>query len=128
MITSLYASLCALLLIKLSLNVISLRRQHKVRLGDGGVDELQAAIRAHGNAIEYIPIALILMLVLELSGGYWWLIHLAGIILLAARLLHVSALQNNHLQRRVLGMKMTIFLIISLSIMNIGLFVSQQFV
>jgi hypothetical protein len=128
MITSLYASLCALLIIKLSLNVISLRRQHKVRLGDGGVDELQAAIRAHGNAIEYIPIALILMLVLELSGGYWWLIHLAGIILLAARLLHVSALQNNHLQRRVLGMKMTIFLIISLSIMNIGLFVSQQFV
>jgi uncharacterized membrane protein YecN with MAPEG domain len=128
MITSLYASLCALLLIKLSLNVISLRRQHKVRLGDGGVDELQAAIRAHGNAIEYIPIALILMLVLELSGGYWWLIHLAGIILLAARLLHVSALQNNHLQRRVLGMKMTIFLIISLSIVNIGLFVSQQFV
>jgi hypothetical protein len=128
MITSLYASLCALLIITLSLNVIGLRRQHKVRLGDGGVDELQAAIRAHGNAIEYIPIALILMLVLELSGGYWWLIHLAGIILLAARLLHVSALQNNHLQRRVLGMKMTIFLIISLSIMNIGLFVSQQFV
>ncbi|MGR9088197.1 MAG: MAPEG family protein [Gammaproteobacteria bacterium] len=48
MISSLYASLLALLIVWLSLRVIMIRRTKKVRLGDGGEPELQTAIRAHG--------------------------------------------------------------------------------
>ena len=64
MLSSLYAALAALLIVRLSLGVIKLRRAHKVRLGDGGVPELEAAIRAQGNAVEYLPISLILLLLL----------------------------------------------------------------
>lgn len=119
MITALYASLAALLIVKLSLGVIDLRRKHKVRLGDGGVDELQAAIRIQANATEYIPITLLLMLLLEMMNVSYWLIHLAGITLLIGRIIHASAIKNNDVNKRVLGMKFTFLLIIALALLNI---------
>ncbi|MBP2978536.1 MAPEG family protein, partial [Acinetobacter baumannii] len=48
MVSSLYIVLGALLLIKLSLNVVKLRTQYRVAYGDGGFYELQTAIRVHG--------------------------------------------------------------------------------
>ena len=119
MITALYASLCALLIVKLSLGVIAQRRKHKVRLGDGGIEELQAAIRTQGNATEYIPITLLLILLLEMMNVTYWLIHLAGITLLIGRIIHASALKNNDVNKRVLGMKITFYLIIALAVLNI---------
>lgn len=64
MVSSLYAVLGALLLLRLSLNVVKLRNQYRIAYGDGGFYELQTAIRVHGNAIEYIPISLILLLLM----------------------------------------------------------------
>ncbi|MCC5797111.1 MAG: MAPEG family protein [Methylophaga sp.] len=119
MLTALYASLCALVIVKLSLGVIALRRKHQIRLGDGGIDELHAAIRSQANATEYIPITLLLMLLLELMHVSPWLIHLAGISLLTGRLLHASALKTNDVKKRVLGMQITFFLIIALAVLNI---------
>lgn len=120
MITALYASLCALLLVKLSLGVIAQRRKHKVRLGDGGVDELQTAIRIQANATEYIPITLLLILLLEMANVSLWIIHLAGITLLVGRLIHIAGLKNNDVKKRVLGMQITLFLIIGLALLNIA--------
>jgi hypothetical protein len=54
MITSLYASFSALLIVRLSISVIKLRRKNRIRVGDGGNEELQLAIRTHANAVEYI--------------------------------------------------------------------------
>ncbi len=122
MITALYASLCALFIVKLSLGVIAVRRQHKIGLGDGGNEELQLAIRAQGNATEYIPITLILMFLLENIIVYNWMIHLAGITLLMGRLIHAIGIKNHDLKKRVLGMKITLYLIIALSILNIVYF------
>ncbi|HEC74031.1 MAG TPA: hypothetical protein ENI26_06610 [Methylophaga aminisulfidivorans] len=118
MITALYASLCALLLVKLSLNVIKVRRQFRVRLGDGNHDVLTAAIRAQGNANEYIPITLILMFTLESMAVSSWLIHIAGITLLIGRLCHASALKQDNIQRRAVAMRITLFLIIILALLN----------
>ncbi|WP_417499050.1 MAPEG family protein [Methylophaga sp.] len=122
MITALYASLCALFIVKLSLGVIAVRRQHKIGLGDGGNEELQLAIRAQGNATEYISITLILMFLLENIIVYNWMIHLAGITLLTGRLIHAIGIKNHDLKKRVLGMKITLYLIIALSILNIVYF------
>ncbi|EGL53646.1 uncharacterized relative of glutathione S-transferase, MAPEG superfamily [Methylophaga aminisulfidivorans MP] len=122
MITALYASLCALLIVKLSLGVIAVRRKHKIGLGDGGNDELQAAVRAQGNATEYIPITLILMFLLENIVVYNWIIHLAGITLLTGRIIHAIGIKNQDIKKRVLGMKITLYLIIALSILNIVYF------
>lgn len=119
MVTALYASICALLIVFLSLKVIRLRREHRVMLGDGDHADLKAAIRIQGNATEYIPITLILMLLLEWAGAFWWLIHIAGITLVTGRLIHASALKESNVKRRVLGMKITFYLIIALSALNI---------
>ena len=58
-ITALYASLCAILIVGLAFNVVGQRRENKVGIGDRDVESLALAIRSHGNAVEYIPIALI---------------------------------------------------------------------
>jgi len=119
MITALYASLSALLIVRLSLSVIKLRRKNRVSVGDGGNEALQLAIRAHSNAVEYIPIALMLLLMLELNGAPKLLVHILGITLLIGRVVHAMGLPAKDLRRRVLGMQITIYLLIGLAIANI---------
>ena len=83
MVSALYAVLSALLLMKFSFDVVRLRMQYRVAYGDGGFSELQSAIRIHGNAVEYIPIAIVLMLFMEMNGAETWMVHICGIVLLA---------------------------------------------
>jgi uncharacterized membrane protein YecN with MAPEG domain len=123
MITSIYASLLALLIVRLSVAVIKLRRKNRVSVGDGGNEALQLAIRAHANAVEYTPIALMLLLTLELNGAPKILIHILGVTLLIGRILHAMGLPAKDLRRRVLGMQITIYLLIGLAILNISFLV-----
>ena len=44
-------------------------------------------IRLHGNAVEYIPLALVLMAIYEITGGSHTLLHVAGIVLIVGRIL-----------------------------------------
>jgi len=110
----------ALLIVWLSLRVIKLRRVKKVRLGDGGEPELRIAIRAQGNATEYIPISLILLVLLELSGAHAALVHSGGIAVLAGRILHARGLLTESLRYRVLGMQVTIYTLIGLAFANLA--------
>jgi uncharacterized membrane protein YecN with MAPEG domain len=119
MITSLYASLSALLIMRLTLTVIKLRRKNRISVGDGGNEELQLAIRTHANAVEYIPIALLLLLMLELNGAPKILIHLLGATLITGRIIHAIGIPAKNLKKRVLGMQITIFLLIGLAVLNI---------
>ncbi|MGZ8238835.1 MAG: MAPEG family protein, partial [Methylobacter sp.] len=75
--------------------------------------------RAHSNAVEYIPIALMLLLMLELNGAPKILIHILGATLLTGRILHAMGLPAKDLKKRVLGMQITIYLLIGLAILNI---------
>lgn len=117
MITSIYAALLALLIVWLSLRVIKRRRATRVLVGDANDPGLQAAIRAHANATEYVPVALILLLLLELGGGHYALLHAAGLALLTGRLLHARALLTESVRLRVLGMQFTLFTIIGLAVL-----------
>ncbi len=120
MISSLYAAMLALLIVWLSLRVIKLRQEKKVRLGDGGEPELQAAIRAQGNATEYVPISLILLVLLELSGAHVALLHFGGVAVLVGRILHARGLLTESLRYRILGMQVTIFTLIGLAVANLA--------
>jgi len=64
-ITLISASFLGLLLFYLSFNVAKNRGRAKVSIGDGGDEGLQNAIRAHANLIEYAPMAMILIGLLE---------------------------------------------------------------
>ncbi len=119
MITSIYAALSSFLIVLLSLNVVRLRLSGKVSLGDGGKPALQVAIRTQGNAIEYIPISLILLLLLELNKGNALMLHIGGIALLIGRSLHAYGLTTDNLKLRVLGMVFTFSNIIYLAIANL---------
>ena len=89
-ITALYGALNALFNIFLANNVSTLRRKHGVSLGhgDGEQREMMVAIRAHANNAEFVPLAIVMMLLAELCGAKGWALHLYGGVLLAARVAH----------------------------------------
>jgi hypothetical protein len=80
---------------------------------------LEGAIRAQGNATEYVPISLILLVLLELDGANLAFIHVGGIALIMGRLIHAKGLLTDNLPYRILGMQFTLFTIITLALLNI---------
>ncbi|HEY9030272.1 MAG TPA: MAPEG family protein [Kangiella sp.] len=94
-ITSIYAAFLALLILLLSYRVVMLRRKFQVGIGTNGEKVLARAIRVHANAIEYIPICLLLMAFAEMQQASYWLMHGAGIALLLGRVLHALGLSRS---------------------------------
>lgn len=86
--TAIYAGLNALVSISLAFNVGRNRMRAKVSLGTGDDEGLFRATRAHANNVEYTPLALILLLCLELMGAAGMAVHVLGIMLTAGRALH----------------------------------------
>ncbi|MHC6802344.1 MAPEG family protein, partial [Vibrio antiquarius] len=118
MITALYASILAILIIWLAVQVIKQRRLNQVAYADGGVEALQIARSAQSNATEYIPITLILMALLEFNSAYPTWIHLTGIIFVIGRIIHARGILKEDLKRRVRGMQVTFLVILSLVVLN----------
>ena len=94
-ITALYAGLLALLYLLLAFRVVAVRRSAAIGLGDGGNALLFTRIRIHGNAAEYIPLALLLMLLLEINGTSTGWLHGLGVALLIGRVAHVQGLSQS---------------------------------
>jgi uncharacterized protein len=93
LITSLYAAILAVMMIGLSSHVSMQRGKANVSILDGGNPELQLRMRRHGNFVENVPMALLLMLLAELDGvGSNW-IHVAGLLLIIARICHAIGLR-----------------------------------
>jgi uncharacterized membrane protein YecN with MAPEG domain len=93
-ITGLYAAIVALIVVILAIRVTLRRRAIKVGIGNGGDAVLAQRIRVHANAAEYVPLALILLLILELDQTQPLLIHVFGCMLVAGRLLHADGLSS----------------------------------
>jgi len=97
-VTLLYGSLTALLVAALGANVSRLRGTKKVFIGDTPDSELQRTIRAHGNATEWAPLMIVMLLILELIGTSSLILHVCGGAILTARLSHaVGVLTKNPL-------------------------------
>jgi len=78
-IVAIYAALNALLVLGLSYNVGQNRaRADALKPGALGDQTTVRAIRAHGNATEYIPLAILLMLILSLLSAPALLLHILG--------------------------------------------------
>ncbi len=121
-ITALYAALSGLLILVLAGLVSRHRMQSGVTLGDGGYEALQRAIRVHGNATEYLPLTLILLLLFEINGGSAMLTHSFGLVLIIARVLHAYGLYHisgNSLGRSA-GAGLTWLVILALSLADLA--------
>ena len=91
MVTPLYLGLLALWYLALSIRVVNYRG-HGISLGDGGDPNLLRLMRGHANFAEYVPLILLMIGVLELSHFSIYVLHVLGLALLVARVLHGIAL------------------------------------
>jgi uncharacterized membrane protein YecN with MAPEG domain len=93
--TGLYAALCAILIVVLGLRVARYRHAHRIGVGDNGERDLIRRVRAHGNAVENAPLALLLLLLLELGQAAPLLIHAFGIAIVLGRVLHAIGISRS---------------------------------
>lgn len=115
-ITGFYTALLALVIIALAVNVMRQRGKHRVSLGHADIPEVERAMRMHGNAVEYLPIALLLMAFYEMERGLPLVLHLSGIALILGRLFHVwgIAAPNSIGSGRSIGVGLTLLAMIVL--------------
>ena len=83
-----YAAVLVLIFVLLSVRVIQMRAFAKIGLGHGNNPVMEKRIRVHGNFAEYVPLALLLLLCMELQSQSRILIHVLCIALIAARVVH----------------------------------------
>ena len=114
-----YAAALTVLYLLLSFHVIRQRRSAKASLGTNGSKALERAIRAHGNFVEYVPLALVLMLICEMRGIHPLFLHGTGLALLVARSLHALSISNvnEDIRMRVTSMLATFAVLIALAIL-----------
>lgn len=108
-IAAFYAALLAALFLVLSMRTVNQRRAASVEIGVGESIELLRRSRVHANFAEYVPFALLLIALAESLKAPSIVLHLAGLMLVAGRLLHAYGLsQSPHILRyRMFGMVLT---------------------
>jgi uncharacterized protein len=108
-ITLATAAFSAVFQLVLTTLVIRQRLRSGIHLLDGGDAPLTRRIRAHANFTETVPIALLLLLLLELAGWQSSLLAGSAGLLLTGRLLHARGILNPKAgtSRRV-GMALTL--------------------
>ena len=113
-VTITFTVFLSLFMIVLAVRVLDLRGSpvtkffHK-RNREIDPNDLERAIRGHGNLIEYAPLFLILMLALELSDASATLLYMSGIIFTLGRLMHGIAFSfmKKNVFLRIGGMVLT---------------------
>jgi uncharacterized protein len=117
-ITLLFASLHVILMLLLAARVVAHRRRHKIGIGDGGDHRLLRKVRAHGNFIEYVPMALLMLGLLELSGLPAPWLWAFGSSLLIARLLHAFGLsrKSGYSPGRMFGTLLTWIVLVAMAV------------
>ena len=92
-ITCLYAGILGLISFVLAFQAGRLRGKTKISIGDGGNQELLLAMRRHANFIEFVPLTLILIALLEMNGVAALAIHALGAALVIFRIFHATGLK-----------------------------------
>ena len=101
-----------------------MRGRLNISFGDGGDASLSLAMRRHANFVEYVPLTLILIAMLEVQGvaGYW--IHVFGAALVAARISHAFGLKPDTVNNigRIVGAGGTALVLLVVSVWAIVLY------
>lgn len=87
-VTSFVAGIFALLIVPLSVQVSLRRAKANAVFGDAGDETLRKRIRAHGNFIEYAPLAVVVLGLLEYRGGASWLVWALAAGFVFSRVMH----------------------------------------
>lgn len=108
-ITTWTAVILGSLLIYLMFRVVGERRSKKISLGDNNDKITQKRIRGHANAAEQIPMALILLGLVEFLLGQTQALTIA-VILILGRFMHAAyfSFDGVHWRFRFFGMILTV--------------------
>ena len=98
-ITALYAGILGLILMGIIFIVFRIRGSTDIWVGDGGNLDVIAAMRRHSNFVESVPLALILIALLEMNGVAGRAIHCLGAGLVLARLSHAFGYRANNAEK-----------------------------
>lgn len=111
-VTSFFAALAALGLTVLSLLVVWRRFRQRIPFGGEQDDKLlRRRVRAHGNFIEYVPLGLIVLALIEYQGAGKWMVWTLGGMLAVGRLFHATALIGNIIPLRSIGVTLTLLML-----------------
>ncbi|MEH6561237.1 MAG: MAPEG family protein [Marinobacter sp.] len=119
-VTGVFAAVLGILLLVLSAHVVKFRLKYNKGMGVTDNPDFEAAVRAHGNLVEYAPIGLIMLGIAELNGVASGFVYWAGMALVVGRLLHAWGMINgrgNTHKARVLGVVLTWLAILAAAIM-----------
>jgi len=110
-IVAFYIALHCLLAPVLMYRVGQIRLKEKISIGDNGNDALLARIRAHGNYIENMPIALIGLIGLAMLSAPPLMLHIFGAAFFIGRVMHAIGMAgpNANGKSRFHGMILTLF-------------------
>ncbi len=96
------AGLLGLLAAALTVHVGLMRGRKRINLGDGGDAEMQAAVRAHGNLMEFAPLTLLMIYMASDFYGFRMVAALS-VALLVARVLHAGGMLGLVPKGRLMG-------------------------
>jgi uncharacterized membrane protein YecN with MAPEG domain len=113
------AGILGLLAAVLALNVARMRGKKRIFLGDGGDKEMTAAVRAHGNLIEFAPLCLLLIYLLHGPYGDRIMTILAAFLVIG-RLAHAGGMLGHIPSGRTIGAVVTVVVLAIASVMLIG--------
>lgn len=94
-ITALYAGVLGLMAIGLGATAGLYRAKENIAIGDGGDLQLRLRMRRHANFVENVPLALILIALLEMQAVADTAIYALGAALLLGRILHWVGFNDN---------------------------------
>ena len=126
-ITLLIVSLHVLLYLLLSLRVVLQRKSSRIGVGTGGDTALALRVRVHANFAEYVPLALLMLALLELAGTAAAVVWTCGLVLLLARLAHAIGLGGSagYSAGRFGGTLLTLAVLLAMALLGLWRFLAQ---
>lgn len=112
---ALYGAVNAIINVGLAANVSRVRGKANVFLGTGESEPLLRASRAHANNMEYVPLAILMLLIAEECHGGSLALHIFGGTFTVARLAHAHGMLGSVIPTRVLGALLTWLVIVGLA-------------
>ncbi|MEP6064307.1 MAG: MAPEG family protein [Paracoccaceae bacterium] len=121
-VTVIFVGLFVLMSVPMAIAVGLRRAQTGIMILHGDDADLLKRIRAHGNFVEYVPLALLALAAAEFAGAAAWFLIGVGCILLIARILHYASLRGSGKGiARVLGAALTSASMLVLALAALGL-------
>jgi hypothetical protein len=109
-ITGVFAAVIGILLLVLSAVVAKYRIKYGKDMGTTEDLDFKAAVRAHGNLMEYAPLTLLMLGIAELNGVSSGFIYWIGMAFVLGRILHAWGMfqgQGGPHKARMVGILLT---------------------